>query len=94
MPYVHASRQWSLVETFAGGKTDACTCAGAPGGVVLGGNRIHFLEPLMTAFHADVPFGSTWKDDPDLVGPTMSHLRQHSRHLQHGWRGPQHAGQA
>jgi len=49
-------------------------CADAPGGVALGGNRIHFLEPLMTAFHADVPFGSTWKDDPDLVGPMMSHL--------------------
>jgi hypothetical protein len=42
---------------------------------VPGGKRIHFLAPLTTAFHAHVALGSTWKEEPDLWGPMISHLR-------------------
>ena len=48
--------------------------AWTPGGVKSGGNRIHFFLPEITAFHADVAFGSLWKLDPDLLGPTISPL--------------------
>lgn len=36
---------------------------------------IHFLEPVMTAFQAEVALGSLWKVDPERGGPMMSHLK-------------------
>jgi hypothetical protein len=33
---------------------------------------IQYFEPLMTAFHAEVPFGSAWKVDPEREGPMIS----------------------
>lgn len=32
---------------------------------------IHALDPTVTAFQADVPFGSWCQVEPDLVGPTI-----------------------
>ena len=48
---------------------------GTPGGTTCGGNRTHFLEPFTTAFQAEVALGSLWKEDPDLAGPMISHLK-------------------
>jgi hypothetical protein len=49
-----------------------------------GGKRIHFFAPLTTAFHAHVALGSTWKDEPDLWGPIISHLKLHCDTARHG----------
>ena len=35
----------------------------------MGGYRIHFLEPVTTAFQAEVELGSLWKELPDLSDP-------------------------
>ena len=48
------------------------------GGGLVARRRTHFLEPDSVAFQADVAFGSTWKLEPDLAGPTISH-RQSGR---------------
>lgn len=39
---------------------------------VVGGNRIQYFEPRITAFHAEVPFGSAWKVEPERAGPMIS----------------------
>ncbi len=36
---------------------------------------IHFLEPVTTAFQAEVALGSLWKVEPERGGPMMSHLK-------------------
>jgi len=38
--------------------SDSSGLTKTPGGVTLGGNRIHSFEPVMTAFQALVAFGS------------------------------------
>lgn len=35
----------------------------------------HFLEPVTTAFQAEVALGSLWKVEPERGGPMMSHLK-------------------
>ena len=68
----------------AGGQAGRRTGKGAgaaPGGVELGGYMTHFLDPRMTAFQAEVEFGSLWNVDPERAGPMISHLgpQPHSR---------------
>ena len=48
---------------------------------MLGGYIIHFLEPRMTAFQAEVELGSLWNVEPERVGPIMSHLQSQSTSL-------------
>ena len=47
----------------------------------MGGYMTHFLDPRMTAFQAEVEFGSLWNVDPERAGPMISHLgpQPHSR---------------
>ena len=49
--------------------TEACT----PGGMASGGYINHSFEPVITAFHAEVPLGSLCHTLPLLGGPAMSH---------------------
>jgi hypothetical protein len=38
--------------------SDSSELTKTPGGIMFGGNRIHNFDPVMTAFHALVAFGS------------------------------------
>lgn len=51
--------------------SDSSSLVYTPGGAVSGGNSIQPLDPEITAFQADVPFGSLWKVDPERAGPTI-----------------------
>ena len=44
-----------------------------PGGKMWGGYSIHFLEPVTTAFQAEVALGSLWNVEPERGGPMISH---------------------
>ena len=41
-------------------------------GSATGGNMSQYFEPRMTAFQADVPFGSAWNVLPERAGPMIS----------------------